>query len=127
MLRRNDTRCRKKINHMDTLALKCPRCLTENPFENNYCTKCGFQMKEIPPSSSLFKQITIYLISFFLPPFGLIPAIKYLRQNDPKLKQIGLIAIIITFISIFISIYTGIILYNELSRQVNQELQNLSF
>jgi hypothetical protein len=112
---------------MDPLTLKCPRCLTENPFENNYCLKCGFQMKAIPPSSSITKQISIYLISFFLPPFGLIPAIKYLRQSDPKLKQIGIVAIIITLISIFISVYTGIILYNELSRQVNQEIQNLNF
>ncbi|MDD5464685.1 MAG: zinc ribbon domain-containing protein [Candidatus Moranbacteria bacterium] len=112
---------------MDNLGAKCPRCLTDNPADSNFCLKCGFQMKEIPPSSSVWKQISIYFISFFLPPFGLIPAFKYLRQSDTKLKNIGLIAIFLTFLSITISIYLGVTLFNQLNTEVNKEMQNITF
>jgi len=112
---------------MDALRIPCPKCQTQNPFDSNFCLNCGFKLKEPAPSASLFKQISVYLISFFLPPFGLIPAFKYLRSNDQKLKNIGWIAIFITMISIIISIYTGMLLYNEINSQVQQQLQNLSF
>lgn len=105
--------------------VKCPGCLTDNPADSNFCLKCGFQIKEIPLSTSLFKQLGVYFVSFFLPPFGLIPALKYLRQNDPKLKNIGLIAIFLTFLSIVITIYLGISLFSSINTEVNRNLQNI--
>lgn len=112
---------------MQNFTTKCPKCQTENPIDSNFCLNCGFKLKEPSLSSSLWKQASIYLISFFLPPFGLVPAFKYLRQNDPKLKNIGLIAICLTLLSIFISISLGITLFNELNTEVNKQMQNFTF
>lgn len=116
-----------KDKNMDPLTISCPKCQTENPIDSNFCLNCGFKFKEPSLSASILKQISIYLISFFLPPFGLIPAFKYLRQNEPKLKNIGLIAICLTLLSIFISIYLGVTLFNELNTEVNKQIQNFTF
>lgn len=112
---------------MDQNIIKCPKCQTENPENANFCLNCGSQLKEIPLPASIWKQTVIYVISFFLPPFGLIPAFKYLRQNDPKLKNIGLIAVGLTLLSILISVYLAITIANQLNTQVQEQLQNLSF
>lgn len=81
-------------------------------------------------STALLKQVLVYSISIFLPPLGLWPAIKYLRQPDQKSKNVGWAAIILTVISTVINIYLGIGLLNSLNRELNNQLniyQNLGF
>lgn len=85
--------------------LICPKCQSSNEATDFFCRACGYKLKEKPLPTSFSKQLSIYLISFFLPPFGLIPAIKYLRQDDNKSKRVGIIAIIITLASVIISIW----------------------
>ena len=69
-----------------------------------FCPACGKKLKRSDLSTGIQKQIGVYLLSFFLPPFGLFPAIKYLRQADSKSKKIGVIALVLTVISILITI-----------------------
>lgn len=51
------------------------------------------------------KQTFIYLFSFFLAPFGLGYAFKYLKQSDPEARRIGIIVIILTVLSIALMIW----------------------
>lgn len=66
------------------------------------------------------KQIGIYALSFFLPPLGLWPAFKYLRQEDTKAKTIGAIAIILTVISIALSL----VIFGEVMKSINQSVSS---
>jgi hypothetical protein len=83
----------------------CPKC--QNPVlpTDFFCPNCGNKLKENITSTGIAKQIGIYLLSFFLPPFGIWPAIKYLRQKDSKSKTIGAVAIVLTILSLTLSFY----------------------
>ena len=109
-----------------------------------FCPVCGKKIKNGGSSTGIQKQIGICLVSFFLPPFGLFPAIKYLRQPNSKSKIIGAIALALTAISILITIsltkfalgtfesqlqiYQGdwILMFNEVSPFFNPVLINLA-
>lgn len=104
---------------------KCPFCQFEVKTQDAYCPHCGKKIREVPLSSSIGKQIMIYMLSFILPPFGLWPAFKYLRQKDTKLKLIGIIAIVLTFLSIIISAVLVINMLNDVNKQVNEQINNL--
>ena len=66
----------------------------------NFCPNCGNTLRIKPLPTSVLKQLLIYAVSFFLPPFGLGYAFKYLRQDDRKSRIIGIISIILTILSI---------------------------
>lgn len=75
-------------------------------------------------SSTVGKQISIYAISFFLPPFGLIPAYKYLKKSEFKYKKIGYIAVALTITSILLSALIIKTTIGTLNEQLNSQ-QNL--
>jgi len=104
--------------------LHCPSCKFE-VFENSYfCPNCGKKLKEPPLSTSIGKQIGIYLISIFLPPFGLYPGIKYLLQKDQKRKLIGSIAVVLTVISTVATVWLSVAIFNQFnSTFTNQIMQ----
>src|SRR3990167_10813389 len=82
----------------------CPNCNNRILPIDIFCPACGKKLKGNDSSFGIQKQIGLYLLSFFLPPFGLFPAIKYLRQTDSESKTIGAIALVLTVISILITI-----------------------
>lgn len=73
-------------------------------------------------STTFRKQLSIYLISVFLPPLGLWPAIKYLRQPDEKSKKIGLTALILTIISFVVTSWLTVNLINSLNKGISDQL-----
>lgn len=85
-------------------SLVCITC--NNPIEAQwyFCPNCGAQLKEkekiivITPG----KQAMIYAVSFFLAPLGLGWGLRYIRNNDPKVRMVGWIAIILTIISLLL-------------------------
>jgi hypothetical protein len=70
-------------------------------------------LKKKPLSTALSRQVIVYLVSFFLAPFGLWYAWKYLKQEDNKSKIIGVTAIALTAISIALAIWTMAGLFNS--------------
>jgi len=110
--------------------LACPKCQNRSDPTDFFCRVCGEKLKGEPLSTSFLKQLSIYLISLLLPPLGLIPGIKYLRQSDHKSKQIGIMAVIITLISVIISILIFRNLLGTFSEALGGQLgtlENLSF
>jgi len=87
----------------------CSKCQTHFPSSPilYFCPNCGNKLKDKALSTSTGKQIGVYLISFFLPPFGLWPAIKYLKQPNSKAKIIGWVAIVLTIFSIVFSVWAA--------------------
>lgn len=106
---------------MDQLPA-CPKCQNSIYPTDFFCSVCGYKLKEKPLSASFLKQLSIYLISFFLPPLGLIPAIKYLRQDERKFKLIGIIAVILTFVSVILSAELLLSFMDTLTKTLNGQL-----
>jgi len=84
----------------------CPSCHASVSATENFCPHCGKKLKEPPVSTSIGRQIFVYSISFFLAPFGLGYAYKYLKQPDPKAKRVGIIVILLTILAIAIMIWS---------------------
>lgn len=114
---------------MDKLQCKYCNFIVLNSYY--FCPNCGKKLHEPPLSTTIGKQIGLYALSFFIPPFGIIPAFKYLRQSDQQSKIIGIIAIALTFISIIIAIQIlQVFLSNPLGLNSSsnlQDLQNLGY
>jgi hypothetical protein len=100
----------------------CPFCKTNLSSVDFFCPVCGKKLKEKPQSTSLTKQILIYLLSAFLPPLGIWPALKYLRQPDEKSKKIGMIAISLTIISIIFSIWLSVGFLKSFQKSIDTQL-----
>lgn len=70
-------------------------------------------------STTVGRQAFIYLLSVFLPPLGLWPGIKYLKQKDEKSRMIGFVAILLTIISTAITIWMTLGFINIFNQQLN--------
>ena len=102
--------------------IKCKECGHEISDEALVCPNCGKPQRDKPPLVSLSRQVVVYFVSLFLPPFGLWYVWKYLKQKDGKFKKIGIVALILTIISIIITIwFTG-----KLVDSINQELNSVN-
>src|SRR3990167_11491063 len=100
----------------------CPTCNKAVTPADYFCPQCGRKLKDQPPATTISRQIIVYAVSFFLPPFGLIPAIGYLRQKDSKSKKIGLVAIFLTILSILLSFWFTTRVLKLFNQQLNNQL-----
>jgi hypothetical protein len=108
-------------------SLVCPSCHIEVRQTDYFCFNCGKNLKPKPPSTSLTTQILVYLESFFLPPYGIIIGIRYLRGKSVKLKIIGIILILLTILSLLIFVKLTRDLINTVNTQVNNQLQGMGY
>lgn len=86
------------------LTPHCPKCGTEVSEADIFCPHCGFELKPHAMETSAVKQALIYFISFFLAPFGLGYAFKYLKQPDEKSKIIGIVSLVLTALAIVVAV-----------------------
>jgi len=103
------------------LQTTCPQCKGNISPVDYFCPACGKKLKEKPLATTFSKQLWIYLVSFFLPPFGVWPAVKYLRQPDEKSKRIGWVAIFLTIISVLITIRLTIGFISSFNKSLNSQ------
>ena len=111
----------------NSLCSFCHFPLSENFY---FCPNCGKKINDSLAPLSPTKQIGIYALSLFLPPLGLWPGIKYFFQKDPKIKKVGLIAIILTIISTVITLWGTINFVGKLNKAIGTEVnqyQDLGF
>lgn len=103
--------------------VRCPVCHIDVKPTDYFCFNCGGNLKPKPPSTSLSKQLVLYVESILLPPYGIIIGIRYIRQNEIKSKLVGLTAIILTIISLVVFTKITLNLVNNINTQVNNQLQ----
>ncbi|MBI2591083.1 MAG: zinc ribbon domain-containing protein [Candidatus Brennerbacteria bacterium] len=101
---------------MDITCLSCHKVISDSA---NFCPQCGIKLKEPALSTSIGKQILIYFISFFLAPFGLHYAIKYIRQSDHKVKIVGIVSFILTVSAIALMFWITSSFMNALYQPLN--------
>ena len=104
------------LNMADIPQIVCRYCKAEVPADAYFCPNCGKMLKE---KTTISRQIVIYFISIFLPPFGLWYVWKYLKQTDAKSKKIAIAALVLTIVSTAATIWLTIALMNSISQQVN--------
>lgn len=97
----------------------CPYCQSLVPVGSIYCSNCGKPLHEEKIQISTRRQIIIYLVSFFLPPLGLIWTFKYLKQSDPIKKRVGIVSLLLTVVAIILNFYALSVVMNLLSSQLN--------
>jgi hypothetical protein len=103
--------------------LLCPVCHEPVRPEFYFCPNCGKNLKEKPLSTSLSAQISIYFFSIITPPMCFLTikwwhGVKYMKADNPKAKEIGLIAIVLLALSTAV---TAWLLY-ALTAQLMQSL-----
>lgn len=75
----------------------CPHCGQPTTFGLNHCEKCGSSFED-----NTAAVIIGYIVTFFLPVIGLIPAFYLLSRNNGKAKTQGVFLIGIIIISLII-------------------------
>lgn len=103
---------------MDTETIICPKCGSVVSASAYFCPQCGKSLKAKPISTSLSKQALVYLVSFFLPPFGLTYAWQYYKQGDEKSKEIALFSLILTIVSVILTLWAA----NSIMSSLTQSL-----
>ncbi len=104
-------------------ALKCPVCHMEVRSTDYFCFNCGKDLKPKPLSTAFLQQIVIYLESIFLPPYGVVIGLRYLKQKEGKSKVVGVVAVVLTILSIVIFTKLTLDLINNINVQVNKQMQ----
>jgi len=100
----------------------CPFCSTPLAPAAFFCPICGKNVKEKPIATGFLIQIGLYLVSVLLPPLFIGWTIKYLKSKDPIAKQVGMISLGLTIISLITAVLLSISLFNTISKGVNLQL-----
>lgn len=100
----------------------CPACKFGVVDGYVFCPHCGTKLKDVPFEIPVGKQIGIYLLSFLLPPLGLFPGIKLLKNPDEKAKHVGLVAIFLTILASIFTIWATVNFINTLNTTLNQQI-----
>lgn len=112
---------------MGDMDEQCPKCHVSIRTTDYYCYNCGKNLKSAPASLSVVTQLGLYAKSILIPPFGVLWAIKYLKQNNKKAKLVGMVAIILTLTSFVISVVWLRGLVSRFNDQLNKQLNYLSY
>ena len=106
-----------------TTPAACPNCKLPVMAVFYFCPNCGKMLRSKPIVLSVPKMLGICLLSFFLPPFGLFHAIKYIRQTNIKTKIVGWLAIILTITAYVIAIFSFINILQQFNNTYGKLLQ----
>lgn len=92
----------------------CPTCHQTILPTYYFCPNCGLKLDSAPLSTTIAKQIGIYLFSIILPMIAFIfitrwPGIKYFKSNDPKAKIVGEVATALLILSTIITFWLAFI------------------
>jgi hypothetical protein len=100
--------------------LTCPMCHTAVRPTDYFCFNCGKNLHPVPPSTTIEKQVMLYVGSLLLPPMGIFWGWPYIRAADTKSKTVGYITVAITVVAIIL--YTGwtIQFMNSFTSQMSQ-------
>lgn len=107
------------------LEIICPSCHVNVRATDYFCFNCGHNLKPKPLSTTLIKQLLLYVGAVILPPFGLIWGWPYLKEESFKAKMVCIVTIVLTLASLGGTAYFGVQFANELNKQVNEQMMQL--
>lgn len=101
---------------------KCPLCHIEVRPSDYFCFNCGNNLKPKPLSTSATQQVLVYLKSIFLTPYGLIIGLRYLREKESRSKVVGLVAMVLSLVTMIVVMKLTFDLINNINEQVNTQM-----
>lgn len=99
--------------------MTCPNCSASILDNYYFCPNCGKKLKEPPFKFSTSRTVYILLLSTLLPPFGVIPSIKYMIAPDIRAKVVGIIGLILNIAILAIATIYLISTINNSVEQLN--------
>jgi hypothetical protein len=99
----------------------CPFCGVQIDAKDYYCPNCGKKVREKPLSTSFGRQLVVYAVSLFLPPFGLVWIPRYWKMSGVG-KKIALAIIILTVISLAVSVWVAVDFVHAFDTALQKEL-----
>lgn len=103
----------------------CSRCHTTVRPTDFYCYNCGLNLHTPPPSTSILRQMLLYIGSVLLPPIGLWWGFKYLKEKDSTSKTVGIICILLTIASLLLTLYLTTLFMNMITSQLNGQMESI--
>ena len=101
----------------------CKFCKSPTQESFYFCPNCGKKIKEPPFKFSLAKAITVIVAAFLIPPFGIIPGVKYFLKDDRRAQFVGLITIAVTILATGLMIIVTSRVLNYYKDAYNQVIQ----
>ncbi|OGH18488.1 MAG: hypothetical protein A3F31_02145 [Candidatus Levybacteria bacterium RIFCSPHIGHO2_12_FULL_38_12] len=101
--------------------MNCSFCQSQVLDTFYFCPFCGKVLKDKPLSTTFLKQAGVYAFAFFFPPFGIIPAFKYLKQNSEQARIVGLITVLITVFSLLFAVWLSSEFIEIVSTTINAQ------
>lgn len=105
--------------------MSCPSCNSSVEPGYYFCPACGKQLRARQLSTSFWQQLKVYFVSFFLPPFGLWSAFRYLTQRGIGSKVAGVISTSLTVLAIVMVTYE-VLTFSELFNLIIPQLMQLN-
>lgn len=123
MIRKKDQLYQKfLIPNMEQPTLPiCPKCKSSVQDTYKFCPNCGQNLQELR-HVTWDKQIVVYFVSLFLPPFGIVYAMRYLKSPNQQVKWVGIIAVLLTGISLAVTVW----IIFDITRQVQDGFSKYS-
>jgi len=100
------------------MQLQCPKCQTILIPGGKFCPNCGYELVATQ-TFSLKKKLWMYTVSILAPPFGLVYFFKYYHSENAEIKKVGLIAGILTMISLILTIWWTFGFFQSIQNQIN--------
>lgn len=94
----------------------CPHCKAIVDPVDNFCPNCGKPIEKELKSIGVGKQIYIYVVAILAPPFGLVWTFKYLKQKSSQVQIVGMVAGILTVVSLIATIWLMIGAYHQIQQ-----------
>ena len=101
--------------------LTCESCHVVSPATFFFCPNCGHSLRPKPLSTTITKQIALYLLAVLLPPLGLWPGIKYLKGKTDAEKIVGAVLVILTVVSIVLTLWFSLGVLNSFQKAINSQ------
>lgn len=96
----------------------CPNCNEQIDNGKIFCPDCGTKLP-LKNSISKAQEITVYILSFLLVPFGLYWFFKYKKENDPQKNLIANRILWITVATIVFILISAIFAANYYRQLIN--------
>ncbi len=101
-----------------------------------FCPNCGVALASAPLSTSIPRQLWIYVFSLILPSLCFLfiskwPGVKYFKSTDKKAKTIGIIAWVLllasTVFTFWYAIYITEKIINQTMANVHADMSNFGY
>lgn len=105
--------------------LTCPVCHIAVRPTDFFCFNCGKNLHAPPPGITPADQIKLYLGSVFLTPMGIIWGLRYLREDNQTSKIVGIIAMILSIVTLIVVTQYTVSLVNSINSQLGTQFQGM--